>query len=315
MWYSIAIMRVYATALFWVCALAFYVLLLSRIEIKPIQKQATTEHANQGQATGEREQEIGSAPVGATGLSSKKESTDDKKHADEETWDWHNAFTPPIWSNWALVLVGIGATAAALFTLGAIKHQTAHLRNSVIQSRKGANAAKKSAIAASKSTEALVNIERAWLIPATEFVKPNELPTIGIVNSQVETIIIRIENCGHTPAWLMDWSINVIVLNDTNIEQATGVEQPDGDFPNARPFPQGRTEEFPFEWKTNGAEIAAINSGQKHLYIYGFLQYRSIIGDEPRISWFCFHYFHKRNSVGGFDNGWAMEPPEENHYT
>jgi hypothetical protein len=37
--------------------------------------------------------------------------------------DWHDAFAPSTWSNWALVIVGVGATIAAIYTLNAIKRQ------------------------------------------------------------------------------------------------------------------------------------------------------------------------------------------------
>jgi hypothetical protein len=37
---------------------------------------------------------------------------------------WHDAFGPSTWSNWLLVIVGIGATVAALLTLRAIWRQT-----------------------------------------------------------------------------------------------------------------------------------------------------------------------------------------------
>jgi len=37
--------------------------------------------------------------------------------------DWHDAFAPSTWSNWALVIVGVGATIAAIYTLHAIKRQ------------------------------------------------------------------------------------------------------------------------------------------------------------------------------------------------
>ena len=37
---------------------------------------------------------------------------------------WHDAFAPSTWSNWALVIVGLGATVAALLTLRVIWRQT-----------------------------------------------------------------------------------------------------------------------------------------------------------------------------------------------
>jgi hypothetical protein len=178
-----------------------------------------------------------------------------------------------------------------------------------------ASAAKNAAKAAFLNAKAVIDSERAWLIPAAESIEPNELPAGILANSQVETLTVRIENCGRTPAWLMDWFIGPVVSEDASIGQITNAARPEGNFPHARPFPHTRIEDFWFEWTTSKAEIGQIKAGQKHLYIWGFLQYRSIASDEPRVSRFCFHYFHRRNSRGSFDEGWTMEPPEENYYT
>jgi hypothetical protein len=207
-----------------------------------------------------------------------------------------------------MIGVGLAQTFALIGTLVFIGWQAK-------ETARAAKATETAAKAAKTSADAFLSSERAWLIPAAESVKPNGLPTRTLVNSQVETVTVRIENCGRTPAWIMDWFIEAIVLDDTNIGQFTNAGRPEGDFPNARPFPQGRTEDFSVEWTTNQSEIAGVKAGQKHLYIYGFLQYRSIVGDDPCVSRFCFHYFYKRNTFGRLEEGWAAEPPEENHYT
>ena len=231
-------------------------------------------------------------------------------------------FGPENIPNIALVVVGIGGIIAALCTLRLISWQT---RVMVMQTKIaktsaraaifGVAAAKKSADAALLNAQAIINSERAWLIPTTESIEPNDLPTRFLANSQVETMTVRIENCGRTPAWLMDWFFEAVVLDDTNIGQFTHAVRPEGDFPNARPFPQGRTEPFSFEWTTNQSEIANVKAGKKHLYIYGFLQYRSILGNAPCVSYVCFHCFHRRDTRGKLRGGWAMEQPKTNHYT
>jgi hypothetical protein len=195
--------------------------------------------------------------------------------------------------NLILSAVGIAGIIVAVCTLGAIRRQ---------------------ANIALLNAQSVINSERAWLIPDARSVEPNTLTIPTLANTHVETINVGIENCGRTPAWLMDWFLDVIVLDDTNIGQYTDA-QPEGDFPNARPFPQGRRENFSREWKTSMSEIAAIKSGQRHLYVWGFLQYRNLTGDDPCISRFCLHYFHRRNTLGRLEEGWAAEPSEENHYT
>jgi hypothetical protein len=246
-------------------------------------------------------------------------------------------------AEWWLVYVGIAQAIALGFTLVAIGYQAWQTRIAAEATRDAAVAtqgstmaierqvgvmerqtkategaavaAKESADAALLNAQAVINSERAWLIPAANAIEPNELPNRALANSSVEKVRVRIENCGRTPAWLMDWFVEAVVLDDTNISQFTNAGQPEGDFPNARPFPHGRTEDFAFEWTTNNTEIAAVKSGKKHLYIHGFVQYRSLTGDDPCISRFCFHYFYKRNVLGRLDEGWAAEPPGENHYT
>ena len=44
---------------------------------------------------------------------------------------WHDAFAPSTWSNWALVIVGLGGVLAALWTLFTIRAQTTLLRETV----------------------------------------------------------------------------------------------------------------------------------------------------------------------------------------
>jgi hypothetical protein len=60
---------------------------------------------------------------------------------------WQDAFAPSTWSNWALVVVGIGAVIAAIWTLRTLNGQT---------------------IAARKAAEALVSSERAWVMVDVE---------------------------------------------------------------------------------------------------------------------------------------------------
>jgi hypothetical protein len=120
--------------------------------------------------------------------------------ATDKASKWQQATAPPTWSNWALVLVGIGATIAALCTLGAIRrqarsmrYQTTHLKNSVIQARKAANAAKRSADAYEETVRLT---ERAdVLMNSASISKPEEDPFWADA-----CVVIQFRNFGRTRA-------------------------------------------------------------------------------------------------------------------
>jgi len=97
--------------------------------------------------------------------------------------------------------------------------------------------------AASDNTKVLIDIERAWLIPSGP-VSPKSLPTYRLAPVQTELLVVKIKNFGRTPAWITDFFIDFEVLDNTNIEEFTGLQRPQGDYPSARPVPSGKTEEF-----------------------------------------------------------------------
>jgi hypothetical protein len=86
------------------------------------------------------------------------------------------------------------------------------------QTRIAAEAARDSAAAASRNTDVLIDIERAWLIPSGG-VHPKSLPTRRLRPIQTELLVVQINNFGRTPAWITDSWIDIQVLSNTNIEQ------------------------------------------------------------------------------------------------
>jgi hypothetical protein len=110
---------------------------------------------------------------------------------------WRNAFSPPTWSNWALVIVGIGAIISALRTLSAIRKQTEHIGRQALSMRRQTKilrasvaVAEKNAQSAKITADALINSERAWVDGE-------------IVNNSA----LRITNYGRTPAYLLNYEI------------------------------------------------------------------------------------------------------------
>jgi hypothetical protein len=94
------------------------------------------------------------------------------------------------------------------------------------------------------------------------------------------------------------------------------LQKPKADYSSARPVPSDKTEEFSKEWNIrDDSMIDDIQGGRKHLYVFGYVQYRIAMREELACSYFCFHYFRRRYVDGNFEEGWMMEPPESNHYS
>jgi hypothetical protein len=156
--------------------------------------------------------------------------------------------------------------------------------------------------------------ERPWLIPS-DSINPTGLPEITGTPALPETYTVQIKNFGKTPAWVVDWFMQMAVLEDTNIGALVAIQKPE-DMGEEVPFPQGVERPYPVEWQMrDSADIEDIQNGKKHLYLYGYFQYRTTFGKDLCESFFCFHYFHRRDNRGRFEQGWSMEPPEGNYYT
>jgi hypothetical protein len=106
---------------------------------------------------------------------------------------WRKAFAPETWPGWAVVVVAIAASWIAIATLRAIRCQAAA---NVI----AANAAKVSA-------DAVMQSQRAWLVPekwlsADEDQQVQSLkPYPGLTPDQQSATFIPIRNIGKTPAF------------------------------------------------------------------------------------------------------------------
>lgn len=138
--------------------------------------------------------------------------------------DWWQAFDPVTWSNWSLVLVGVAGVIAALFTLNKIKkqaetmeRQTGVLQESVAVSRIAADTAK-------ANTDALINSERAWIIPELrphsyrdkdrrwrrqngDYLSPEE-----ILAGKHLFHSLRLTNMGRTPAQILGFEMRYACL-------------------------------------------------------------------------------------------------------
>lgn len=134
--------------------------------LQSLPKQADKPNANQdtGKQTPNQTPEPitkNNPPIVGPGPSS--QLAQNSANAEAKQASWFEKFLTPIVSNWPLIAVAIGGILVARSTLKTIarqalsmRRQTTHLRNSVIQGRKAADAALLNA-------QAVINSERAWV--------------------------------------------------------------------------------------------------------------------------------------------------------
>ena len=116
------------------------------------------------------------------------------------------------WPTWALVIVGLGGTLAAILTLRTIRRQTDaiqqqvhEMRNTSRQTDRLIEEATKQSIAAKKSAEALINTERAWIMVELDWVPgyPRVLLADGSHGPYTSAAIrFTYTNEGKTIAWI-----------------------------------------------------------------------------------------------------------------
>jgi hypothetical protein len=167
--------------------LGLLVLALS-VKVQPIQKQTKADNPQQGQAASQQQPAPSPPPIAP--LSDEQKSADNGSKTQEKAWNWPDSIAPPTWSNWALVLVGLGATIAALLTLKGINHQTVAVRRQEIAMRRQTRVAIDTA---RRQLRAYVSVSVALLKPYG----PNQFEAQ-----------ITVKNCGQTPAYKVDHRIN-----------------------------------------------------------------------------------------------------------
>jgi hypothetical protein len=264
--YSIAIM---------IKPLLAILLLAASVEVQPIQKKAQTDNPQQGQEA--TQQQSAPAPTPATTPSNQQKTANDKGQTQTKTWDWHEAITPPTWPNWALVLVGLGATVAALITVCYLHRQTAAMQRQEIAMRRQTRVAIDTA---KKQLRAYVHVEKGLL----KF-------SGSIVEGQ-----IHIQNFGQTPAydvrhwihlWIERWPLQIVLPEPPeDFQMSKGILGPSGTHimvgqlgGNAGPAPEMTLGQHPM----------------RTVYVYGRVTYKDVFGDE--------RYTEYRHIFGGREAG------------
>jgi len=111
-------------------------------------------------------------------------------------------------ATWALVVVGLGGTAAAIWTLLMIRRQTTaierqvhEMQNTSLQTDRLIEEATKQSIAAKKSADVIINSERAWV--------DGELSRESL---ELTDYSLKIANLGRTPAQILGWQVGMDCL-------------------------------------------------------------------------------------------------------
>lgn len=229
---------------------------------------------------------------------------------------WNDAFAPSTLSNWALVIVGIGAIIAALLTLQIIKRQTEAVRTA-------ADAAKASADAAKAQIEAVIAENRPWLL-LDKIEVPYLVPAVeaGSGNERLAYCIIMTKNHGKTPAKVITlWARLQIGENPVKPPKDL-VAEIGRTAPSPEPyiFPPG-------EIKAAEATLSSgfispqerddvLKNKAKFLWFLGFVKYRDTFERESATEYetrFCYLYETRLNSPQPF---WTPAgPPEYNRAT
>jgi hypothetical protein len=169
-------------------------LIVVGIIINPIQKKHFTTNSAQNVQTGQNGAQNASPASPSTAPGETKPDQGNTK------WDWHNAFTPPTWSNWALVLIGTLGICAAIRSLDILRVQTE---------------------ATKASADAAVSAERAWIMVDLE-----KVPGVGTIivhgatqegsGPQRYSTSVRVRcvcsNQGKTPAKIIEKKMAVLLV-------------------------------------------------------------------------------------------------------
>ncbi len=207
---------------------------------------------------------------------------------------WQKAFAPESWSNWALVIVGIGAVIAALITLRTIKRQTS-------ATEVAANAAKVSADIARTDIQLFISKERARI-----GIKLNDLDLLHPFKPTLYVVEYDVLFYGATAAFISDTSVWATDAESPEFDQTKLpiVELPKVIKPNIEVIKCRTWLWLKLEW------IDEINRGKRLIHFHGFIRYTDVFMI-PRETKFRY-LWNPPSSLYGSDTGiWIKCGPED----
>ncbi len=223
--------------------------------------------------------------------------------------NWHEWFWPPIWSNWALVLVGAGGVGVALRTLKNIEAAGKQTDRIIEQASKQAESARIAAEATEKSAQALMNGDRAWLL-----VDDVQLPPEGLTFLDAELVAghsppqrtyftIRFRNFGKTPAVIYGKEMRFSISDSSHepprtdiygayrLSEYRHIVPQDMSGGSATPGPHFWIEVAflePTYW-LNHQQFTDVNNMAAFLWAYGVVKYLDVYGRDHETR-FCYRY-------------------------
>lgn len=260
-----------------------------RVQEQKTQTKGQAQEANQTKTPTE------SPSAKSSGVVSQPGTEGDKKKTGQHFRYVHDLFSSTNLPNLLLVLVGGAGLYFAWNTLKVIAVQT--------------EATKKAAEAAKTSADALMDIERPWLLViGPQFSNlPRENQEKGQPFQYVATFAFNVKNYGRSPAWLIacggtfntiatpiDLPLEPTYKNHQEVELRGVVVTPSEESPAIRIPHSEDTTISNDDWRQ-------VSEGQKALYVCGFLQYRDAFkrSHETR---FCYLWSVTSHSFISFDN-------------
>jgi hypothetical protein len=293
--------------------------------VSSVQNQNTTTNSANLQQTEKQEQKESPPPPPhpplppiTPSVDKSQETSKPPSPAASRTIDWHDAFVPSTWSNWALVVLGIAAIVGAFFTLRAMWTQAGIMRDQTIAARDNAASAKANAEAAGKNIEIFISKERARLT-----VEPKKLSLVPKVLS-VYTVDFSVSIFGTTPAFVTE-SGCVTYFRPLALVGSTDVEPlmmpllslPKIISPNIAALDLSTNLYFRSDPVEAGGIVKEINEDRLFVEFKGFINYRDVFDNERETK---FRFLWKYSSLmpigpSRFGSWEKCGPPEENKET
>jgi hypothetical protein len=276
-WYSISFVK----------ACLIIGLLAVSVIVQPVQKKQSTAAPKDNQQEGNQVPPPPvSPPPPTTPLNGQDAPQHDQSLATKKATDWHEAFAPPTWSNWALAAIAVGGILVAWWTLGIIKRQT--------------KATEIAANAAKESTDALISGDRAWIL--VEKIGREYLVPVEVQTERQSYCFFYLGNSGKTAGRVIAWKAELHISD--RMDRPTDVSAFDcsGETFNSYMMPPGEPYIQIAILKGGGGFITQQQLDEitkqkiKYLWLCGIVKYEDVFRPELiHETWLCYLYDTIRN--------------------
>ena len=188
---------------------------------------------------------------------------------------WQKLTSPELLPNWILMAVGVVGTIVAVVTLRSIRAQQKDTQKALLF-------AKKSAVAASTSANALMSAERAWVIvemPERIRTLEGNDDTTAIVNLR-----LRYQNAGRTMCWITEKKIHFSIVEQLPKEPMFDKSSLVFSGPEPEPLVVGQQSLLDITSLTcEGVHVMSLSGpGGNAPVLYGVIRYRDAFGSDRK---------------------------------